>query len=282
MIRVFTGGGLGNRLFQHSFAHFLKRKINLPVELVDCRRPNSAPHLTHMLSSVVSNCNHINKSELTNRLRLQIADPWTVRKHHVNISDTRERPFLSADQILISKSPKKKYIGYYQNTDFVYEVENELLQDLSSIIKSGIEYQKKYGPYEVVHIRGGDYRNHENLEKFGVLSENYYRKALEKSSDNLRFVVTDDTEWANTLSSLKPFDRMFGPKELNHIACLSLMSGSHFLVAANSTFSWWGGFLATSQGGEVIFPEPIFKAKNLASGNSLKHHSFGFMQALFV
>ena len=282
MIQVFTGGGLGNRLFQHSFAHFLKRRINLPVELVDCRRPNSAPHLSHMLSSVISKCNHINKSELTSRLRLQIVDPWTARKHHLNISDTRDIPFISADQILISKSPKKKYIGYYQNTDFVYEVENELLQDLSSVITSGIGYQNKYGPYEVVHVRGGDYRNHENLEKFGVLSENYYREALEKSSDKLRFIVTDDTEWANTLSSLRPFDRLFGPKDLNLIDCLSLMSGSQLLVAANSTFSWWGGFLATSQGGEVIFPEPIFKAKNLASGNSLRYHSFRFIQALFV
>ena len=282
MIKIFTAGGLGNRLFQSSFAHFLKKETHLPVELVDCRHPNSPPHLKQMLNSIVSQCNHIDASEVTNRLMLQIVDPWARRGHHANISDTRENPFFSPSELRDSRVLKRKYLGYFQNKHFVYEVENQLLEDLSGVVTSGIEYQKKFGPYEVVHIRGGDYRNHENINKFGVLSDKYYRRVLGKSNDRLRFVVTDDIDWAKTLINLQPYERIFGPADLDSITCLALMSGSKSLVAANSTFSWWGGFLAASQGGQVIFPEPIFKSNALFSGNALNYRSFTLAQALFV
>jgi hypothetical protein len=257
---VFTAGGLGNRLFQYSFAHAYQKIMNSPVQLSDCIRPGGPPHINNFLDSIVKCNNHIKLKQFKNRVILQAVDPWTRRKLHFNISDTRENPFWSLNQLLDSNLLARKYIGYFQHKDYVYEVEDQILEDFNPVIYSGRQYRKLYGVYEVVHVRGGDYRSRNNLKKFGVLSNSYYNRTLEQSKNRLRFIITDDIEWSETLSSLKPYEKIFGPMDLKPFDCLALMSGSNLLVTANSTFSWWGGFLASSQGGEVIFPDPIFKS----------------------
>lgn len=282
MIRVFTAGGLGNRLFQYSFAHVLSLKAHTTVEIVDCVRPGNPPHINLPLNSVVNPCAHVHITQMENPIKLQVFDPWTRRRHHLNIKDSRKTPFWSVNQILDSRELKKKYVGYYQNKDFIYEVEYQLLDDFKHIIAEGNRFRQKYGAYEVIHVRGGDYRNHENANKFGVLSDQYYDKTLRQSKGELRIIITDDIEWANTLLNLKPYAKILGPKDLEPVDCLALMSGSNLLVTANSTFSWWGGFLASSQGGKVIFPEPIFKSPELMSGNAFHFRDFEIANSVFV
>jgi len=36
------------------------------------------------------------------------------------------------------------------------------------------------------------------------------------------------------------------------------MSRSKYVIAANSTFSWWGGFLASEHAAKVFLPDPWF------------------------
>lgn len=282
MIKVFTAGGIGNQLFQFAFAHVLSKHSDSDVEIVQFQRTADLEHTRQTLNSIGLQCNHLKIKVINKQPLLQIFDPWTRIRHHLNISDTRNDPFLSLSDFYSIKSLKKKYIGYFQNQDFVFEVRNELLKDLGSIVATGIIFREKYGSYEVIHVRGGDYRTPQKKDKFGVLADSYYREVLSRSNSLKRFVITDDLDLAKSFKSIHPFEEIFGPTDLNPRNCLALMSGAELLVAANSTFSWWGGFLTSSTGGKVIFPEPIFKSKALNSGKALNYPNFEFANAVFL
>ena len=50
------------------------------------------------------------------------------------------------------------------------------------------------------------------------------------------------------------------PKELSGEETFALMSSSKRLILANSTFSWWAGFLTMQNHGTVLIPSPWLKS----------------------
>jgi len=123
-----------------------------------------------------------------------------------------------------------------------------------------------------VHIRRGDYAENKATNQFhGLCSPAYYEKALltlsEKLGSSLRlFIFTDDPAWAS-----KNFDAQGYPalvvdfpehqdKPWHDMHLMSL--GAHHVIA-NSSFSWWGAWLAegNNRGGVTIAPEHWFAAK---------------------
>lgn len=99
--------------------------------------------------------------------------------------------------------------------------------------------------YAALHIRGGDY--FELGDSFGVLSEEYYRRGLEILPDGLPVVVlTNDVAHANQVISgldISP-QLVFGPSELSPLQSLAVLSNASAVIAANSSFSWWGAELS--------------------------------------
>ena len=113
----------------------------------------------------------------------------------------------------------------------------------------------------VVHVRLGDYL----LEPdFGVPGPEYYfeaiagMQALDEFSDI--WVFSNDLEKAKEHLSFLNFDFVTWVPEIGGSASetLQLMREGAAFVIANSTFSWWAGFLSKTQDAQVVAPNPWF------------------------
>ena len=113
-----------------------------------------------------------------------------------------------------------------------------------------------------VHIRLGDYRNLSHI--YGRFDPEYVREAI-----NFQFALTgerpvwlfsDDPALALGLTRhighrLETQPAQDGVSALETMLVMSKCDG---LVASNSSFSWWAGYLSESLESKVIFPRPFF------------------------
>ena len=115
----------------------------------------------------------------------------------------------------------------------------------------------------VVHIRLGDYKN---LNKFGTLSETYYREAIPlvraKVQVNSIWVFSDEVNEAQRIFNFNEFAlpiRWIQEVDNSPASTLELMRYGTGYVIANSTFSWWAAFLSYSTSACIAAPKKWFR-----------------------
>ena len=122
---------------------------------------------------------------------------------------------------------------------------------------------RRVWPWVVLHVRRGDYLTKPDCHP--VLPVAYYRAALEATGVPTRtvhakivHVVSDDPEWCRANLTPATLDgwtvRVEGGSEIDH---LWTMIRARYLVTANSSFSWWGAYLARADQ-QVYAPAPWF------------------------
>ena len=116
-----------------------------------------------------------------------------------------------------------------------------------------------------VHVRRGDYAtNPNNNASIGTCSLEYYQKANNFIKQHIRephfFVFTDDPEWAKEKLTFpgpsKVIDHNLGKADYEDFR---LMTHCKHFIIANSSFSWWGAWLASYPEKSVIAPRNWFK-----------------------
>lgn len=166
--------------------------------------------------------------------------------------------------------------GYFQAHQ--YASEPQVLSKLSNIeiehptqeLERWISKAKKEKPV-VVHLRLGDYKHEHGI---GVLPKSYYQEALnrlvEKVESRNLWVFTNEPESVNLYIDPSPYFEMqvIGEVGLNPAETLELMRFGSSYVIANSTFSWWGAFLAYDGESIKIMPKPWFRQLPSPSGIS--------------
>jgi mRNA-degrading endonuclease HigB of HigAB toxin-antitoxin module len=191
--------------------------------------------------------------------------------------DFRDQPFVNSSAVKF-KSSNRIWLGYFQNRDFISPIESVFRREILDVIEMKSEAQQEFEKlkeYEVIHIRQGDTKSPTNMKRVGVLDNTYYKRNLSQISDyRHRLVVTDDVEGAKEVLKGIKVDDIYGPDKLDAWESLSLMARSRRVIAANSTFSWWGGFLAIASGAEVIIPKPFFKSAELETNGAFKYPGF--------
>ena len=101
-----------------------------------------------------------------------------------------------------------------------------------------------------LHVRRTDYLTDKN---FCSLSLDYYYDALELLPNLPVMILTDDYEWCKTKFTSKRFKIS---KSNNQYIDLCLMTLCDYHIIANSSFSWWGSWLADSK--QTIAPRQWF------------------------
>jgi hypothetical protein len=153
--------------------------------------------------------------------------------------------------------------GYWQSEKYFKDVESIIRQDLeikppSDAANSATAELILSKPAVAVHVRFFD-------NSFGSVQNNapseYYLRAIERMESlepNAHyFIFSDKPKLARTLI-IVPDDRVtlvdhnYG--DLNAYADLWLMTLCRHFIIANSTFSWWGGWLAAHPEKIVIAP----------------------------
>jgi hypothetical protein len=263
VIRLQLAGRLGNHLFQWATALSLQSN-DRPVKLTydEFHQSTPSPLLYELVNGQIS----IDKSNLTGRI-LQVEDKYFYHSSHLKaFIYTESDPFSIYKEI-----PKSVRIvrGFFQNWKNFSNVDSEVTRQLNTTLNNWREshpdvkrFISEVGVFHAVHVRQGDYSS----TNFGTLSPEYYER--NKHQTSLPVVVFADHEnlGEEYKKAIQP-DFIVTPKTLSAEDSFALMSQAHSITLANSTFSWWSGFLIARREGEVVIPEPWLK--NGPTGTSL-------------
>jgi hypothetical protein len=282
--RVIASNGLGNQLFQFCFAHFLTgsgRTVRFEND------PIFSKHRSYLLGDLNQICSHVGfKKNLnishTNILgraayKFKIADRISAllvkKKLSLNILESEHDRFLFNVPRKIPRDKELLYFGFWQHWKYVDSQMETAVVDinkyLSYIIKSNSVYSKN-SKRVVIHVRRGDYLERGLNNILGVIKPESYENVLfklKKEAKNLEiFTITNDFDLKKDPRYSKSFGTILDPSICNPWQALKLMADADYVIAANSTLSWWGGLLAVTKGGVGFIPNNFFK--NLDSKNA--------------
>jgi hypothetical protein len=119
-----------------------------------------------------------------------------------------------------------------------------------------------------LHVRRGDFVNLDDVAQLhGLCSVDYYRRAINlirNRCPECRFLVfSDDPEWARAELPLDSSAVFVTGNEQQPEHDLALMSACKHHILANSSFSWWAGWLGYSPEQIVIAPAPWYASPKL-------------------
>jgi len=195
-------------------------------------------------------------------------DLSNVKQDIVTSPIVQESGFHFDENIFNNCPDNVDLLGYFQSEKYFKHIESEIRQDFSfkkellEICNSFIK--ENFASTDVIslHIRRGDYVYNPNHP---VQSLEYYQKALSGLPDLPVIVFSDDHDWCKE-QKLFSSDRFAISEGNTTDTDLCLMSLCKYHVIANSSFSWWGAWLANSE--KVIAPQNWFGGN--CSGNNTK------------
>jgi len=269
MIIVKISGGLGNQLFQYGFGQYLANELKTSV-LYDIQTNLSIKDFTPRTLGL-----------LNFKLELNIASKNDIRKIKFftkGIFDRIERklvktiPFINKKYIIESTTTKTKsvfeikdncyYDGYWQQ--FKYLELNESLLKKQIHLNNSFEIENSAIINEIrnshsvsIHIRRGDYVSiKKNTKIFQKCSKQYYENAIQyfekRNYKPVFYIFSDDIVWAKNNFKGDKFKFITGNQPAEDMFLMSLCNHN---ITANSTFSWWGGWLNSNLDKTVITPK---------------------------
>lgn len=181
---------------------------------------------------------------------------------------------------LIPELPKtnpKLITGFYINASNIEVIENLILPELDDFINSISTLENLPEKYQYIHVRRGDYVT--SARSHGLIGANHYKKFVQK--DLPLIIGTDDLKSSESvIQELRP-KLVFSPNNSTAWQALKMMAQSEYLVLANSTLSWWGGFLASNRGKVVLSPSPFYK-NDLQSDQLIQYKKFTKVTSEFL
>jgi hypothetical protein len=181
------------------------------------------------------------------------------------ISKTHSEPTFAFHNIP-DTSNILELVGYFQSWKFFEGFENEVRNDLTfsdeSIEKASSRMSKDTVKL-CLHVRWGDIYDrktgggHKGVENYNpVMTLKYYENALSYFDDDIPVIIfSDDPYWCND-QQLFESDRFIISYGQDTKIDLCLMTMCSYHIIANSSFSWWGSYLANSE--KTIAPKLWF------------------------
>lgn len=252
-------GGLGNQLFGWATGFALSTKLNLSLAL-DTRNLLARPY-------------ELSAFKLSEQIHLTYTIDKNIRRFNLLDSSFEEKSF-QYDKRFEDISKPKRLKGYFQSWKYFDAYQNEIrsllcLKKESNALRSLSEITTTYQVLGV-HIRRGDYVGLENYH--GLTSSSYFKNAvkiIQKLSGFEKIMVfSDQIDIAREV--FPGADYYISSKELRSSPeTLILMSRCNSLIGSNSSFSWWAGYISSSNSAVRIFPRPWFTNASIDSRDLL-------------
>ncbi len=264
MTRVFIQlqGGLGNQLFQYSAGRAVAIRNNSEL-LLDTRFYDKNGRGNYALDHFCIEARIAQISELpppsTSRLRHNYwrkfgRHPRYVREHGLELNSK-----------LLKLDPECYLQGYFLSEGYFADVAVHIRRELkfkTAPDGQGRKMLNRLAGEDAValHVRRGDYLT-KGPEYYPVLGKSYYDAAISCIAEQVEHpvihVFSDCPNWAR--ENLQ-FDHPTVIHDCNQHASLCqedlrLMSACRHNIIANSTFSWWGGWLNPNPDKIVICPK---------------------------
>ncbi len=266
-------GGLGNQMFQYAFYKNLlyhKKEVSCKITNTIGDRPFKLDHFPGVSFEKADDVKY-------DELKKKYVDRCFIEKvvdkisggsgryyYHENERKKFDKKLYKFDDIILS--------GYFQSEiyfravkeqvrkDLVFPYGEKKLQDIiSSLTHDSVS----------IHIRRGDYLDDPHI--YGdICTLRYYRDAIAYISNMMEaryIVLSDDIQWAE--HNLHLPDAMYVEKDMfddhDDWYDMCIMSRCHHNIIANSSFSWWGGWL-NGHPDKIVIAPPYFD-------NRYKHRS---------
>ncbi|MCF5767175.1 alpha-1,2-fucosyltransferase [Aeromonas veronii] len=271
MYTVYLMGGLGNQLFQFAAAYAYSKKNGCHIE-VDLSYLKRCPaHGGYRLDRLELG-RYIYKDKISGILK-HVVFRAIMREPKISLLTNgrvvHEKFFSTSKINHIISSNNVTLLGYWQDSNLFSQYHGFFKSNIIPKVKTeqSNSYQKMIENAEnsvSIHVRRGDYVNNAAaFETHGVCSVSYYRNAIslirEKIVKPHFFVFTNDPLWVN-----RGLEDIFADVEVTFVEGNSqeedlwLMSQAKHHIIANSSFSWWGAWLAKHDMQMVISPEPWY------------------------
>lgn len=264
-------GGLGNQMFQYAFGRYLSIKNNTELKL---HFTNALFNTQYTYGLDVFNIKaeiatdkdlkkiNVFKNRAINRLLYLFDERFGLRynKHIV----TQKYPHVFDPIHLVVRD--NSYIqGFWQDDRYFKGVDYILRKEFTPKNKLDIKNQEilehiKETQSISIHVRRGDYiTNKTNAKVYCSLGLEYYTTSIKKIkkiiSNPIFFVFSDDIPWCKeSLTHLVDDIHYIDNNRREAYKDLLLMSACKHNIIANSTFSWWGGWLNRNSNKIVISP----------------------------
>ena len=209
--------------------------------------------------------NSVVTDALGNKLRTELFDVFNLNVNIQKIETDQylQEPSFNYSENFFNSCPDNVSLwGFFQSEKYFKHIEKEIRKDFTfkmEIVEDCKNIIKDiFDDPIALHIRRGDFLinsgNHYNQ------SLEYYENALSKfDSDRQVVIFSDDPQWCIE-QKLFESDRFIVSSGNNPYMDLYLMSQCDDFIIANSTFSWWGAWLADK--GRVIAPKKWFGPNN--------------------
>jgi hypothetical protein len=231
-------GRMGNQMFQYatlfSIAKTRGYEFGVPYKI-----KSTNPYLNFCLNECFANLTAKDSSGIL-QLRNAKENSFEYSNGIFGIPDQTD---------IVGYFQSEKYFKNYRNDllneyKFKDEIENKAI-DMRSITKE---------PVISIHLRLGDYKK--LVGKHPICDIKYYKAALELIPKDLLIIVfSDEPELAKSI-----FDELnrkyFISDSNNQYTDMCLMTKCDYHVIANSSFSWWGAWLADTK--KVVAPATWF------------------------
>lgn len=264
MIIVRLTDGLGNQMFQYAFGRALsvRRGVPLRLDLSAYRRERKRTYgLNHFLTT---------EAFVTDEEALRVVTrPLDPGCAWWNQPVVKEPHFHYSEDVL--RVPSSGYFtGYWQS--------ERHFADLAALIRleftprqplsgANLEIARMIAVRNAVslHVRRGDYVSDSTVNALhGVCGLDYYRQAVAHMAAWVErpefFVFTDDPDWTRANLKLDFPAYLITHNGNAPVEDLRLMSLCRHHIIANSSFSWWGAWLAGRPDQVVCAPQRWFAA----------------------
>ena len=283
---------LGNQLFTYAAAFAQAKRLSVPCYVnkafFEHVRPERSYDYEYQLD--VFDSGLVVPSEGAYHLPVFLGFPTipTARWWHNRISPLlpgnsasvfMERSF-TYDSRLRDVRPGTTVLGIFQSWRYFDDCGAEIRERMSRLTKPSdwyLEMCEKIQPGAGnigLHVRRGDYMLPEVQKLQGLATRAYYERSLAYlrtlGLDGSVYLATDSPgvvreEFAG-MGELLPIDPPPGCHPFEVVLILSRFDG---LVIANSSFSWWAGFIGERPSRVVIAPRPWFTQTNIDSRDLL-------------
>ena len=279
-IKIYARGGLGNQLFQYGAAFHLSHLLNLPIFVDSVLVSTNAKFNTGLgkrsleLNSFENGLNFLpEKSKFASRLQSKILGINRLAGDYFPKLLIKLGTYANEfnDQIEIFNQIKSPISlnSYCSTPKYFFDCGQEVTSQITKIKNPTnwyFEWQQKIQSEKPIglNIRLGDYQNLKNI--YGEVDPEYYFSSVELLRNLLGerpiWIFSDDPELAQRILEPKFGKLQFvsHPENRRPIEYLNVLANCEGIVCANSSFSWWGAYVASQQNSEVkvVFPRPMF------------------------
>ncbi len=275
MVIVKLYGGLGNQLFQYALGRKIAAKNSVALKLdVLTGFENDFYRRKYSLGHFNIQENFASLKEITALTKRPIVErvlSRTLRRPPKTASTyIREKLSFHFDPDILSL-PNGVYLdGYWQSEKYFLYIQEIIRKEFT--VKTSLTGMNLKIAREIiktnsicVHVRrlhglSGGNVNERAVKKLGAVSLDYYYNAIKYLSDKYSgshfFIFGDDLEWVRENLKL-PYSMTVvdhnGPDKAYED--LRLMSQCKHHIIANSSFSWWGAWLAQRRDKIVFAPK---------------------------